>query len=248
MTVSTLEDLERLKEIGRIVAFTIQQMKRQVRIGMTTRELDDIGGRLLLSQGAASAPKKVYNFPGNTCISVNQEVAHGVPGDRVIQPGDLINIDVCAEKDGYVADAGHSFQMQPYAQAVTRLCQYTHHTMMKVITSLRHGVLVSEIGKIIEREAALGGYRVIKTLCSHGVGRSIHEYPQEILPVYSRRDKRVLTEGLVITIEPFLSTGAEHVWEERDGWTLSVPNGCLAAQHEHTIVITKNKPIILTVA
>ncbi|TJY41082.1 type I methionyl aminopeptidase [Cohnella pontilimi] len=248
MTVGTLEDLEHLKEIGRIVASTIQEMKRSVRVGMTTRELDDIGGELLRRQGAVSAPKKVYNFPGYTCISVNRAVAHGVPGDQVIQPGDLINIDVCAEKNGYVADAGHSFQIPPYSEAVTRLCRHTHDTMMKVISSLKHGVLVSEIGKIVEREAAHGGYRVIKTLCSHGVGRSIHEYPEEILPVYNRRDKRVLTEGLVITVEPFLSTGAEHVWEERDGWTLTVPDGCMAAQHEHTIVITRDQPIILTVA
>ncbi|AJS58401.1 type I methionyl aminopeptidase [Paenibacillus sp. IHBB 10380] len=247
MTIGSQKDIDSLKEIGNIVASTIKEMKRNVRVGMTTQELDELGGLFLKSRGAISAPKKALNFPGNTCISINQEVAHGIPSDRKIQEGDLINIDVCAEKDGYIADTGHSFQIPPYNMSLTRLCQYTHDTMMKVISSLKHGVKLNEIGRIIQLEAEKGGYRVVKNLCSHGVGRSIHESP-EILPFYNKHDKRILKEGLVITIEPFLSTGAEYAVEQNDGWTLSVPDNSYVAQHEHTIIITKNQPIIVTVA
>jgi len=248
MTVESQKDIDGLKEIGKIVALTINEMKRHARVGMTTKELDDIGGQILKKYGAVPAPKTVYNFPGNTCISINHEIAHGIPGNRKIQPGDLINIDVSAELGGYFADAGHSFVMPPYNPALTRLCDYTYKTMMKVISSLKHGVKMNEIGRIIQTEAKKGGYQVIQNLCSHGVGRSLHESPNEILPYYDRHDKRVLKEGMVITIEPFLSTGADYVVEQPDGWTLCLPDRSFAAQQEHTIIITKDQPIIVTVA
>lgn len=248
MTIGSQNDIDGLKEIGKIVAMTINDMKRHTRVGITTKELDEIGGRFLKMHGAVPAPKATYNFPGNTCISVNREVAHGIPGNRIIQPGDIINIDVSAELGGYYADAGHSFPIAPYNPSLLRLCDYTHSTMMKVISSLKHGVKLNEIGKIIEIEAAKGGYNVIRNLCSHGIGKSLHEKPQDILPVYDKHDKRVLTEGLVITIEPFLSTGAEYVIEQNDGWTLCVPDNSYVAQHEHTIIITKDQPIIVTAA
>ncbi|MDT3415156.1 MULTISPECIES: type I methionyl aminopeptidase [Bacillales] len=248
MTVESQKDIDGLKEIGKIVRLTINEMKRHARVGMTTKELDDIGGQILKKYGAVPAPKTVYNFPGNTCISINHEIAHGIPGNRKIQPGDLINIDVSAELGGYFADAGHSFVMPPYNPALTRLCDYTYKTMMKVISSLKHGVKMNEIGRIIQTEAKKGGYQVIQNLCSHGVGRSLHESPNEILPYYDRHDKRVLKEGMVITIEPFLSTGADYVVEQPDGWTLCLPDRSFAAQQEHTIIITKDQPIIVTVA
>jgi methionyl aminopeptidase len=248
MTIGSQKDIDGLTEIGKIVALTISEMKRHTRVGMTTKELDDIGEIFLNSCGAVSAPKTTKNFPGNTCISINREIAHGIPGNRKIQPGDLNNNDVSAERRGYFADAGHSFQMPPYNSSLTRLCNYTHNTMMKVISSLKHGVKLNEIGRIIQTDAEKGGYKVIQNLCSHGIGKSLHEAPTDILPFYNKHDKRVLKEGLVITIEPFLSTGADYVVEQSDGWTLCLPDGGFAAQHEHTIIITKNQPIIVTVA
>lgn len=248
MTVGSRHDIEGLKKIGKIVASTIREMKRHARAGMTTKELDEIGGRLLKRHGAVPAPKAVYRFPGNTCISVNQEVAHGIPGSRVLQPGDLVNIDVSAELGGYYADAGHSFPLPPYHPSLLRLCNCAHDTMMKVISSLQHGVPLNEIGRMMESEAAKNGYRVIRNLCSHGVGRALHEAPQEILPVYDKHDKRVLIEGMVIAVEPFLSTGADYAVQQADGWTLSVPDNSYVAQQEHTIIITKHRPIIVTAA
>lgn len=246
MTIGSQNDIDGLKEIGRIVALTIKEMKSHARVGMTTKELDEIGGIFLKKHGAVPAPKSMYNFPGNTCISINQEVAHGIPSNRIIQPGDLINIDVSAELGGYYADTGHSFPIPPYKPSLMHLCQYTHDTMMKVISSLKHGVRLNEIGRMIESEAKKGGFQVIRNLCSHGVGRSLHEAPQEILPVYNKHDKRVLKDGMVITIEPFLSTGAWYAVEHSDGWTMRVPDNSFVAQHEHTIIITKDQPIIVT--
>lgn len=246
MTIESQQDIDGLKEIGRIVALTIHEMKSRARVGMTTKELDEFGGSFLKRHGAVAAPKATYNFPGNTCISINHVVAHGIPGNQMIQPGDLVNIDVSAELGGYYADAGHSFPIAPYKPALMHLCQYTHHTMMKVISSLKHGVKLNEVGRIIESEARKGGYHVVQNLCSHGVGRSLHEAPREILPVYNKHDKRVLKEGMVITIEPFLSTGAEYVVEQADGWTMRVPDNSFVAQHEHTIIITKHQPLIVT--
>lgn len=213
---------------------------------MTTAELDKIGAEILAEFGASSAPMITYNFPGSTCISVNEEVAHGIPGPRVINAGDLINIDVSAELNGYYGDAGVSFQLPPYNDDILRLCQSAEETMMSVINHLRAGMKVNEIGRMMELEARKRGYRVVRNLCSHGIGKSLHEKPFEILPFYNPRVTTVLKEGQVITVEPFLSTGADYVEQQSDGWTLSVVDNGRVAQFEHTIIVTKGEPIILT--
>ncbi|OME06825.1 type I methionyl aminopeptidase [Paenibacillus odorifer] len=248
MTSDTVQDLEGLKAIGKVVGHTIAEMKKKVIPGMTTAELDLIGAEILESFGASSAPKITYNFPGSTCISVNEEVAHGIPGPRVINAGDLINIDVSAELNGYYGDAGVSFQLPPYNDDILRLCRSTEETMMSVINHLRAGMKVNEIGRMMELEARKRGYRVVRNLCSHGIGKSLHEKPFEILPFYNPRVTTVLKEGQVITIEPFLSTGADYVEQQSDGWTLSVVDNGRVAQFEHTIIVTKGEPVILTKA
>ncbi|TFE23362.1 type I methionyl aminopeptidase [Cohnella luojiensis] len=246
MTIQSQRDIEQLMKIGRIVALTIKEMKSSIEPGMTTGQLDQVGKDVLSRYGAVSAPMKDVGFPAHTCISVNEEVAHGIPGNRVIRAGDLVNIDVSAELDGYYADAGESFQISPITTDVNNLCEYTYSTMMKAISGLKAGVKLNEVGRIIQGEARKGGYKVVENLCSHGVGRSLHEEPYEILPYYEQRDRRVLKAGQVITIEPFLSTGATYVMEQADGWTLTVPDRSRVAQHEHTIIITNHKPIIVT--
>ncbi|MEK4852791.1 type I methionyl aminopeptidase [Paenibacillus sp. FSL H7-0756] len=248
MTSETLQDMQGLKAAGAVVGHTIAEMKKSVVPGMTTAELDEVGAKILNHFGAKSAPKVTYNFPGTTCISVNEEVAHGIPGQRVIQAGDLINIDVSAELNGYFGDAGVSFQLPPYNEKLVHLCRSTEETMMSVINHLRAGMKVNEIGRVMESEARKRGYKVVRNLCSHGIGKALHEKPFEILPFYNPRVSTVLKEGQVITIEPFLSTGTDFVEQQADGWTLSVADNSRVAQFEHTIVVTKGKPIILTSA
>lgn len=246
MTIGSPKDIDQLAKVGKVVAETIRKMKSEVKVGMTTKELDQIGEQILTRHGAVSAPIKTVNFPGHTCISMNQEAAHGIPGNRQIKAGDMVNIDVSAEFEGYYADAGHSFQVRPVDIKLKRLCDFTHRTMMKVISQLKAGVKLNQVGQVMETEARRGGYKVIRNLCSHGIGKALHEEPHEILPFYNPLDTTILKKGQVITIEPFLSTGAEYVVEQADGWTLKVPDHSFVAQHEHTIIITNNKPIILT--
>ncbi len=248
MTIETDEDLKKLSEIGRIVALTLKHMMAKTEPGMTTSELDLIGQQQLESYGAQSAPKVTYNFPGYTCISVNEEAAHGIPGTRVIQPGDMVNIDVSAVKDGYFADTGGSFVVPPTNFIKDKLIRSTRLALAEACQSAVAGRPLNGIGKSIQKVAKKSGFRIIKNLCSHGVGRGLHEEPKEIRGYYDPKDRRTLHEGLVITIEPFLSTRSRFVSETDDGWTLVGHKHNLSAQFEHTMVITKGKPMLLTVA
>lgn len=247
MSISDNKDIQGLEKVGKVVSVILHQMKMNAKPGVSTKELDNLAEQLFKKFGARSAPKLTYDFPGYTCISLNYEAAHGIPSkNKIIRPGDLINIDVSAELDGYFADTGHSFQIPPYTNEITNLCRYTKKVLNRVIAKLRAGMRINEIGKIIEKEVRRKGYHVIKNLCSHGIGRALHEEPKEILPYYNRSDTRRLEEGMVITIEPFLSTRDEFVVEQRDGWTLETPNQSLTAQHEHTMIITKSTPHVVT--
>lgn len=248
MTVETAEQLEKLKVIGRIVARVLQQMQQQAEPGMTTAELDAIGEKLLTDAGAQPAPRLAYGFPGATCISVNEEVAHGIPGSRVIAAGDLVNVDVSAEKGGYFADTGGSFIIPPEAPAKLRLCNATREALNNAISKARAGMPLNGIGKAIQKTAKQRGYRVIENLCSHGVGASLHEEPTEIYGYFEPSDRRMLHEGMVITIEPFLSDCNRAVFDSGDGWTLVGKPGSISAQYEHSMVITRGEPILLTVA
>ncbi|GAB4515483.1 MAG: type I methionyl aminopeptidase [Anaerolineae bacterium] len=245
MSIDNDKDLMGLMAIGRIVGLALQHMAAEVRPGMTTAELDQIGAAFLASHGARSAPILAYKFPGHTCISINDEAAHGIPGERVIQPGDLVNIDVSAELNGYWADTGASFAVPPVTKEKQRLLDATRRALDIAIENARAGNPLNAIGKAVEQYAQKQGYHIIQELGGHGVGRHIHEKPS-VPHHYNRRANDILTEGLVITLEPFLTLGDRHVRTMPDGWTLKTVKGTLAAQFEHTVVITKDRPILVT--
>jgi methionyl aminopeptidase len=247
MTIQTQAELEQLQKIGKIVAATIRLMGSKLTPGMTTQELDEIGAAYLAQQGARSAPKMTYGFPGATCISINHEVAHGIPGAKKIQPGDLVNIDVSAEKHGFYADSGYTFIVPPVSKMKAALCHASRATLAACLSKVRSQLPLNIIGKTISQTAKQWGYSVIENLGSHGVGKALHEEPEFIAPFYDKQDKRRLHKGMVITIEPFLATGAKFASEAADGWTLTVPLGKLAAQYEHTMVITDQGPLVVTV-
>ncbi len=246
MIIESDQDLKHLKVIGRIVAMTLKTMMNRTEPGMTTAELDLIGKQLLEDSEAKSAPKVTYNFPGYTCISINEEAAHGIPGERVIQPGDVVNIDVSAEKDGYFADTGGSFIVPPSSALKDRLLHATKLALHEACMYASAGKPLNGIGKSIQQVARQQRFKIIKNLCGHGVGRGLHEDPKEIHGFYVPQDKRILKEGMVIAVEPFLSTKSQFVNEADDGWTLTGKTGNLSAQFEHSMVITKGKPILLT--
>ncbi|PXW52790.1 type I methionyl aminopeptidase [Methylobacterium sp. B4] len=246
MTVSSDDDLAALKRIGRIVADALEAMGRAIEPGMTTLELDGIGRLFLEAAGARPAPEAVYGFPGATCISVNEEIAHGIPGERRIGPGDLVNIDVSAEKHGYFADTGASFAVPPVTRAVERLCKDGRRAMWSGLRQVGAGKPLAGIGQAVGSFAKKNGYTLVRNLASHGVGRSLHEEPTEIATWPNASERRIMADGLVLTVEPFLSLGADFAEDGDDPWTLYSRPRALTVQYEHTVVATRNGPLILT--
>lgn len=246
MTIDKPEDLERLKRIGRVVALVLKAMQAAVQPGITTAELDAIGADLMAQHGARSAPQLVYNFPGATCISINSEAAHGIPGSRQVAPGDLVNIDVSAELDGYFADAALMVTVPPVDPRAHNLVQCAERALKRAMSVARDGQPIHAIGRAVEQEAHRSGFSTLHDLGGHGVGRSIHEEPHSIANYENLADQRLLRAGMVLTIEPFITTGGLHVRTQKDGWTLKTADGSLSAQFEHTLVITRGKPLVMT--
>ena len=247
MIVESENDIKHLKAIGHICAMTLKTMMESAKPGMTTGELDDIGLKFLEKEGARSAPMAMYHFPGATCISVSPIIAHGIPGDRVMREGDLINIDVSAEMNGYYGDTGASMVLAKYVPEYEKMLAAARSALEKAVSVARAGNPLNLIGKTIQEEAKQHGFGVIFDLTGHGIGHKLHEEPTEVFNYFKPKDDRILTEGLVLAIEPFLTTGKGHVHEERDGWSLRTIDRTIAAQFEHTVIVTKDEPIILTI-
>ncbi|WP_413299420.1 type I methionyl aminopeptidase [Bacillus sp. 1P10SD] len=246
MIAKTEEDYNGLKEIGKIVASIRDALVQKVKPGITTLELDELAGELFEKAGAVSAPKGEYDFPGYTCISVNEEVAHGIPGKRVIQEGDLVNIDVSGSKNGYFADTGISVVVGQGEAILTKICNVAKEAFEAGLKKAKPGSKKSGIGKAVIQTARQNGLTVIKNLTGHGVGRSIHEAPDHVYNYFEPWDDELLKEGMVIAFEPFISTEEEEVFQMDDGWTY-VTKKSFVAQIEHTLILTKNGPIITTI-
>ncbi|WP_210489393.1 type I methionyl aminopeptidase [Rufibacter aurantiacus] len=247
MSITSESELIGMQRISEVVALTLKQMRNYAQPGMTTKDLDNFGGALLKQYGAKSAPALSYGFPGWTCISLNNEIAHGIPSDKkVLQEGDLINIDVSAELDGFWADNGGSFVLGQDIYHHQPLVDASKKILRKAIDHIKGGVRIAEIGRLIENEANKAGYKVIKNLTGHGIGRQLHEEPSEIANYYDRLNLKRFRKNSVVAIETFISTNSTIANTMKDGWTLVGNRGGFVTQHEHTIVITDGKPIILT--
>jgi methionyl aminopeptidase len=245
MTVDNDDDIVGLRRAGRAVAEARDAMLAAIEPGMTTADLDAIARDVFRAHGARSAPQLAYGFPGTTCISINEQAAHGIPSQRRLRAGDLVNIDVSAELDGYWADTGASASVGSPTPEVRRLLDATRGARRDAISAARAGRPLRHIGRAIQRRARRQGFSIVANLCGHGVGRHIHEKPS--VPGFDDpRDRTVLWEGLVLAIEPFLSPSATHAVEEDDGWTLSTNDGSLVAQFEHTVVVTRGEPLVMT--
>ncbi|MBT2757115.1 type I methionyl aminopeptidase [Mesobacillus foraminis] len=246
MIAKTEEDINGLKEIGKICGSIRDELVRRAKPGITTKELDEIAGELFEKAGAVSAPKGEYDFPGYTCISVNEEVAHGIPGKRALKEGDLINIDVSGSKNGYFADTGISVVVGKGDEILTKICAVAKEAFEEGLKKAKPGSKKSGLGKAVFRTAKQNGLTVIKNLTGHGIGRTIHEAPDHIYNYNEPWDDELLKEGMVIAFEPFISTKDEEVYQLDDGWTYVTDNS-FVAQYEHTLIITKNGPVVITV-
>jgi methionyl aminopeptidase len=245
MSIESQNDLTGMRRVGRTVALILEEMSAAVRVGMTTAELDSIGAAAMKQHGARSAPQLTYGFPGFTCISVNEEIVHGVPGARRLRSGDVVKIDVTAEQEGYIADAARTVIVGSASAVVRRLRASAVAALNAALVAARAGERVSVIGRAVEGQARRDGFSVIRELCGHGVGRAIHESPN--VPNYEdRTSSDVLTEGLVIAVEPMIAAKPSRAVQRPDGWTISTDKGSLAAHEEHTIVIRSGWPLVLT--
>jgi methionyl aminopeptidase len=247
MSITKEFELIGMQKASEAVAYTLKEMTKFAQPGMTTKELDEFGAKILTEFGAKSAPKLTYGFPGHNCISVNNEFCHGIPSDkRILNEGDLINIDVSAELNGFWADNGGSFVLGEDIHKHHELVNASKIILKKAIDNIRGGVRISDIGYLMESEAKKMGYKVIKNLGGHGIGRCLHEQPDDLLNYKDRYDQRRFKKNSVVAIETFISTTSTYAETLNDGWTLVGNKGGYMAQHEHTIVITDNKPVILT--
>jgi methionyl aminopeptidase len=247
MSITQEEELLGMKAISDAVALTLKEMRNHARPGMSTKELDDFGAGILNDLGANSAPYMTYKFPGYTCISVGNEFCHGIPSSkRILQEGDLINIDVSAELNGFWSDNGGSFVVGEDIHKHHYLVNASKQILRKAIDSISGGLKISDLGHLIETEAKKRGYKVIKNLGGHGIGKSLHEQPDELLNYRNRFDQRRFKKNSVVAIETFISTTSTIAETLNDGWTMVGNKGGYMAQHEHTILITDQKPIILT--
>ncbi len=245
MIAKTEEDFKGLREIGKICGSIRDELVQCTKPGITTKELDEIAGELLKKAGAQSAPKGEYDFPGYTCISINEEVAHGIPTNRVIQEGDLVNVDVSGSKNGYFADTGISFVVGNGEAVLQKICDVAKEAFDAGLKHAKPGSKKSVLGKTVHNVAKQHGLTVIKNLTGHGIGTSIHEEPEHIFNFHSPWDDEMLKDGMVIAFEPFISTLEEEVFQSDDGWTF-LTDESFVAQYEHTIILTKEGPVITT--
>jgi len=247
MSITKESELIGMKRVSEVVGTTLKMMRKYAKIGMTTKALDEYGGGILKGYGAKSAPNETYDFPGYTCISVNEEAAHGIPSEmKTLKEGDLINIDVSAELNGFWSDNGCSFVLGKDLYNHQPLVDASKDILKKAIYSVKGGVKISDVGYLIETEAKKAGFKVIKNLAGHGVGRSLHENPENILNYRVRTNRERFRKNTTVAIETFIATKSTVAVELNDGWTLVGNKGGYVTQHEQTILITENEPVILT--
>jgi len=246
VSIKTDEELTKLKVVGKIVRKALDAMAAAVRIGISTAELDQIGATTLKEYGAEAAPPKVYGFPGSVCISVNDEAVHGIPGSRALRDGDLVKLDLVAVKDGLFADAAVTVRVGNVSTTADALVRCAEAAFWKAMSVARIGFRTCHIGREVERETRSNGFRVMPGFGGHGVGRSIHEEPS-VPNYYDRTCRTKLFDGLVIAVEPIITTGNGRGVLLSDRWTVRTADRSLSAHYEHTLVITKGAPLLLTV-
>src|ERR1700683_120217 len=245
MSIESEAELEGMMLAGKVTRETLEAMKKAVKPGITTAELDHIGASVMKKHGARSAPKLVYGFPGENCISVNEEIVHGVPGDRELAHGDLGKLDVTVEINGFMADACETVGVGSIKPESKKFIDAAVDAFRKGLEAVHPGARAFEIGQAIQGSVTRAGYSVVRDLSGHGIGRTIHERPT-IPNDDDRRFSDVLVEGLVFTIEPLIAMGDSRTVTLKDGWTIRTRDRSLAAHYEHTIVVTSSGARLLT--
>jgi methionyl aminopeptidase len=247
MTADTPEELTDLARTGSLIAACLADLSAVVAPGMSTAELDARAASFLSARGARSGPILTYDYPGFICVSVNDQVVHGIPGPRTLRSGDLITFDVAAEAGGFYADAARTVAVGEVSGTAQRLMAATQAALRAGVAAARPGARLGDIGAAIERVSQARGFDVFRELTGHGIGREMHEEPTVYNFAIDDPDgDLVLEPGMVFTVEPMLTSGTDRLIQDPDGWTMRSADGALTAHEEHTLVIEADGPRILT--
>jgi methionyl aminopeptidase len=228
-----------------VVAATLRALRQLVAPGITTLELDEVAARSFAAHGARSGPILTYNYPGSICVSVDDQVVHGIPGARVLHEGELVKLDVAAELDGYHADAAITVPVGPVDQGAQRLMAATRAALVAGIRAAQPGATLRDVGAAVERTTRARGFRVVRELTGHGIGLGMHEEPT-VFNWPAPAASQVLEPGLVMTIEPMVAAGSPRIVLDRDGWTVRTVDRSKSAHEEHTIMVADDGPVVLT--
>jgi methionyl aminopeptidase len=244
--VKSPREIDSMRKAGKIVAIVLQRLKEEVRPGMKTRDLDSIAVDELQKHRAKASFKDYRGYPAHLCVSINDEIVHGIPGDRVIDEGDIVSLDFGACIDGFHGDAAITIGVGNISDEARDLLEVTEASLMAGINKAHNGVKLGDVSVTIQEYVETRGFSVVREYCGHGIGRDLHEDPQ--IPNFGIRGKGpVLQEGMTLALEPMVNVGSWKTRVEADKWTVRTADNSLSAHFEHTIAIGKNEPEILTV-
>ena len=244
VTIKSNSEINKMKKAGYINYLTHEEIKSKLNVGMSTNELNEIADNFIRKHGAIPSSLNFQGYPKSICVSVNDEVVHGIPSDRIIKDGDVVSIDLTVRFDGYESDSARTYIVGNASKEVKDLVENTEKSLYEGLSKVKDGVRLSEIGLAIENFAHSKGLSVVRELVGHGIGKNMHEAPD--VPNYYTETDVILKEGMTICVEPMLNLGTKDIYIEDDLWTIKTKDGKQSAHFEHTIVVTKNGYEILT--
>lgn len=241
------EEIEIMRIAGRVVAEALDMVEEEITDGMTTERIDKLVEEFIRDRGAQPSFKGYHGFPATACISIDDEVVHGIPGKRVIQEGEVVSVDIGAYLNGFHGDSARTFAIGRVNEKKRKLLDFTQKALMAGIDKAKKGNKLGAISSAVQQVAETQGYGIVRQLVGHGIGREMHEEPQ--VPNFGSADEGpVLQTGMVLAIEPMINLGTHRVKTMPDGWTIVTADGQASAHFEHTVAITENGPDILTVS
>ena len=244
ISIKSDREIELMKIAGKVNYLTHLEVAKHLKVGITTKELNDIAHKFILQNDCKPSFLGFEGYPASICISINDEVVHGIPGRRKIKNGDVVSIDIGVEYKGYHSDSANTYIVGTASKEVKDLVENTKKSLYEGLSAIKSGAKISDIGSKIENFANKCNLGVVRELVGHGVCTSVHEDPD--VPNYYTKDSRVLKEGMVIAVEPMLNLGTRHIYMEEDEWTIKTEDGLPSAHFEHTVLVTKDGYVILT--
>lgn len=244
ISLKSEREIELMKHAGHINYLTHLEVKKYLKPGITTEELNNIANKFIIENGCKPSFLNYEGYPASICVSLNDEVVHGIPSKRKIKDGDIVSVDIGVEYKGYHSDSANTYIVGSSSKEIQNLVLNTQKSLKEGLSVIKEGTKINEIGKRIEEYATKSGLGIVRELVGHGVGTNIHEDPD--VPNYNTSNTLKLKEGMVIAVEPMLTLGSPKVYIENDNWTIKTKDGMPSAHFEHTVVVTKNGYIILT--